>query len=115
MQVSISMFAAAVLMAISVGAQADSSDELSTIARGRSVVHYGDLDIHAEHDAKILLQRIDRAATKACGGHATFGSISHLPDHAFEKCRLEAIGRTVTELGVPIVKRLYSEATPRKS
>jgi UrcA family protein len=117
MRVSTPMFAAAVtLAALSFGAHADTSaDGPSTVDRGLSVVYYGDLNIDTERDAKIMLQRIERAASKACGGHATFGSITHLPDHTFEECRGDAIQRTVKQLGAPMVTRIYSEARPQKS
>jgi UrcA family protein len=117
MQVSTPIFAAAVMMAtLSFGAHADtSSDGPPTNITGRSAVYYGDLNLNAEQDAKIMLQRIERAAKKACGGHPTFGSYSHLSDHAFEECRRETIQRTVKQLGAPMVTRIYSEATPPKS
>jgi UrcA family protein len=117
MQVSISIFAAAVMLTvISFGARADTSADVpGGVSRERSVVYYGDLDINTEQDAKIMLQRIERAATKACGGHATFNPITHFPDHSFQECRSEAIQRTVKELGAPMVTRIYSELRPRQS
>ena len=117
MRTSTPIFTAAVMLAaLSFGAHADTStDGPGTIIRGRSVVYYGDLNIETEQDAKIMLQRIERAAKKACGGHPTFGSFSHRSDHAFEECRREAIQRTVKQLGAPMVTRIYSAATPRPS
>ena len=117
MQVSTPVFAAAVILAtLSFGAHADTStDGPPTNVTGRSAVHYGDLNMNTEQDARIMLQRIERAAKKACGGHPTFGSFSHRSDHAFEECRSEAIKRTVKQLGVPMVIRIYSAATPRPS
>jgi UrcA family protein len=110
MHVSTPMFAAAlVLAALSFGAHADTSSP-STVIRGRTVVSFGDLDIDTEQDAKILLQRIERAAKRACGGHATFSSYTGSLDHTFEECRSEAIQRTVRQLGAPMVTRIYSEA-----
>jgi UrcA family protein len=117
MHVSTPVFAAALIMAaFSFTAQADTAaDGTSTVNRGRSVVYYGDLKIDTAEDAKIMLQRIERAATKACGGHPTFGAITHLPDRAFEECRDEAIERTVKQLSAPMVTRIYLEATRRVS
>jgi UrcA family protein len=108
--------AAAMLAAVSFGAHADTStDDPSTIIRGRSVVYYGNLNIDTEQDAKIMLQRIERAAKKACGGHATFSTYTGALDHTFEECWGEAIERTVKQLGAPIVTRIYSEARLRDS
>jgi UrcA family protein len=112
MHVSTPIFTAAVmLVALSFGAHADTStDNPSTITRGRSVVYYGDLNIETEQDAKIMLQRIERAAKKACGGHPTFNTYTGSLDHTFEECRVEAIQRTVKQLGAPTVTRIYRDA-----
>jgi UrcA family protein len=117
MRISIPMFAAAVMLAaLSLGAHADTStDGPGTIIRGRRVVYYGDLNIETEQDARIMLQRIERAAKKACGGHATFSTYTGSLDHTFEECRGEAIQRAVKQLGAPILMRIYSEARPRNS
>jgi UrcA family protein len=117
MRISTPIFAAAVMLAaLSFGAHADTStDGPGTIVRGRSVVYYGDLNIETELDAKIMLQRIERAAKKACGGHPTFSTYTGSLDHTFEECRGEAIQRTVKQLGAPMVTRIYSEARPRDS
>jgi UrcA family protein len=102
--------AALMLVAPSFGAHADTStDNPGTIARGRGVVYYGDLNIETERDAKIMLQRIERAAKKACGGHPTFSSYTGSLDRTFEECRGEAIQRTVKQLGAPMVMRIYRD------
>jgi UrcA family protein len=106
--------AAMTLAALSFGAHADTSSP-STIIRGRSAISYGDLNIDTEQDAKIMLQRIERAAKKACGGHATFSTYTGLLDHTFEECRSEAIQRTVKQLGTPMLTRIYCETRPRES
>jgi UrcA family protein len=117
MRISTPIFAAAVMLAaLSFGAHADTStDGPGTIIRGRSVVYYGDLNIATEQDAKIMLQRIERAAKKACGGHPTFSTYTGSLDHTFEECRGEAIQRTVKQLGAPMMTRIYSETRPRES
>jgi UrcA family protein len=118
MRISVPILAAAVILAaLSFGAHADTStDGRSTRITGRSAVYYGDLNLYAEKDAKIMLQRIERAAKKACGGHATvsfyIGSLDH---YTFEECRGEAIQRAVKQLDAPLVIRIYSEARPRES
>jgi UrcA family protein len=115
MRISTLIFTSAlILTALSFRAHADASSP-ATIVQGRSIVYYGDLNIETEQDAKILLQRIERAARKACGGHATFSSYTGALDHTFEECRSEAIHRTVKQLGASNVTRIYSEARSRES
>ena len=115
MRVSTQIFAAATMLgALSLSAQADTSSR-GTLVRGSSLVFYGDLNIDSEQDAKILLQRIERAARKACGGHATFSSYTGSLDHTFTECQSEAVRRTVKSLGSPMVMRVYSEAEARDS
>jgi UrcA family protein len=115
MRISTPIFTAAVMLAVlSFGAHADTSSPENSV-RGRSVVYYGDLNIETEQDAKIILQRIERAAKKACGGHPTFSSYTGRLDDTFDECRSEAIARTVKQLGAPMVTRIYSEARPRES
>lgn len=116
MRISTPIFAATVMLAaLSFGAHADTStDDPPTNITGRSVVHYGDLNINSEQDAKIMLQRIERGAKKACGGHPTFSSYTGLLDrHTFEECRSKAIQRAVRQLRAPMVMRIYSEARQR--
>ena len=117
MHVSTPMFAAAAMLAaLSFGVHADTPiDGPPNNVTGRSIVHYGDLNLNLEQDAKIMLQRIERAAKKACGGHATFSSYTGSLDHTFEECRGQAIQRAVNQLGAPLVTRIYSESRARKS
>jgi UrcA family protein len=114
MYVLTQIFAAAVMLAaLCFGAHADTStDGPPTNITGRRAVYYGDLNLHAEQDAKIMLQRIARAAKKACGGHATFSSYTGSLDGTYEECRGRAIQQAVEELGAPLVTRIYSEAKP---
>jgi UrcA family protein len=116
MRISVPILAAAVILAaLSFGAHADTStDGRSTRITGRSAVYYGDLNLYAEKDAKIMLQRIERAAKKACGGPAPFSAYTGSLDRAFEECRDQAVERAVKQLGVPEVTRIHSEARPRE-
>ena len=117
MRISTEIFAAVMMLtALSFRVHADAStDGADGITRGRSAVYYGDLKLDTEQDAKIMFQRIERAAKSACGGHPTFSSFTHFPDHTFEKCRGEAAQRAVKQLDAPMVTRIYSEARPRES
>ncbi len=98
------------LAAVCFGAQADTrADGPPKNVTGRILVHYGDLNLDDEQDAKIMLLRIERAAKTACGGHATASSYTGAVDHyTFEECRTKAVQRAVKQLGAPAVARIYS-------
>jgi UrcA family protein len=115
MRVSTPIFAAAtMLVTLSFGAHADTSSQPAKIT-GRSTVYYGDLNLNAEQDAKIMLERIEQAAKKACGGHPTFSSYTGRLDSTFQDCRNEAVAQTVKQLGAQLVTRIYSEARQGES
>ncbi|MEA3142073.1 MAG: hypothetical protein QOK23_4242 [Gammaproteobacteria bacterium] len=116
MHISIPAFKAAwILTALSFGAaHADTSSQPEKIT-GRSAVYYGDLNLTLPQDAKIMLDRIEQAAKKACGDHATFGPFTGSFNRTFEECRRETVQRTVQQLGAPVVTRAYSEAKRRES
>lgn len=103
------------LAALCHGAHADmSTDRTPAKITGRSVVHYGDLNLSVEQDAKIMLQRIERAAKKACGGHPDFSSYTgSLDSQTFDECRDKAVQRAVKQLSAPVVTRIYSETRLR--
>ena len=108
----LSLFSAATILALSFSAHADASNP-SNSSSGRIAVYYGDLNMDTEHDAKIMLERIEQASKRACGGHATFGEYIGSLERTFEECRSETVQRTVKQLGAPVVMRIYSKATPR--
>lgn len=114
MHISTPIFAATVmLVALSFGAAHANTSRPPSKITGRSTVYFGDLNLNVDQDAKIMLARIEQAAKKACGGHATFSSYTGRPDGTFGECRSEAIALTVKQLGAPKVARIYSEAQPR--
>ena len=112
MRISTPTIAATVMLAaLSFGAHANtSSDRSINIIRGRSVVQYGDLNIETERDARIMLQRIERAAKRACGGHPAFSTYTGSLEHTFEECRSEAIQRAVAQLDSTMVTRVHAGA-----
>lgn len=72
--------------------------------------------IDTEQGARILLQRIERAAKTACGGHPILSAYTGSLDRfTFDECRGKAVQRAVKQLGAPLVTRFYSEARPRES
>ena len=115
MHVSTPIIAAVLMLAaLSSGAQADPLSQAAKIT-GRSAVYYGDLNLDAEQDAKIMLERIEDAAKKACGGHPTFSSLTGRLDDTYLECRKEAVARTVKQLGSQLVTRVYTQSRPRAS
>jgi UrcA family protein len=114
MHFSTTTLVAALLLAALTSARAGTSSEPIKIT-GRSAVYYGDLDLNAAQDAKIMLERIEQAAKKACGGHTTFSPVTGRPDNTFAECRNEAVERTVKQLDAPLVTRVFAEARPRES
>jgi UrcA family protein len=117
MRISTSIFSASVMLAaLCSGTRADPLTDVSPAqVTGRRLVRYGDLNLNNETDAKIMLQRIVQAAKTACGGHATASSFTGSVDHlTFEACRTDAVSRAVTQLGAPLVTRIYFEVRPQK-
>jgi UrcA family protein len=110
MHISIlTLTAAAMLTALAFSAHADAS-RADPVIRGRSIVHYGDLDIDSQSGAEILLRRIERAAVEVCGGHVNFTTYTAVPDDTFEECRRGTIARTVKKLRAPTITRVYLES-----
>lgn len=109
MRNSTPIFAAVLMLtALCCLAHADTSTDTTARTTGRRLVHYGDLNLNDETDAKIMLKRIARAAKSACGGHATMSSYTGSVDrYTFDECRVKAIQRTVRQLGAPVVTRIY--------
>jgi UrcA family protein len=105
--------AAVILAALSFSAHADTASQPAKIT-GTSAAYYGDLNLTLPQDAKTMLERIELAATKACGGHPTFSSITGRLDSTFQDCRNAAVARTVEQLGARLLTRIYSEARPRE-
>jgi UrcA family protein len=114
MRVATLFSAAMILGVLSLGARADTPSPSNTTSGG-SLVYYGDLNIDTERDARIMIERIEQAAEKACSGHATFGAYAGSLNRTFKECRSETVERTVKQLGAAIVTRIYSEARLRKS
>lgn len=94
-------------------AHADALATLST--QSRFEISYADLNLNNERDARVMLGRIEHAAKKACGGHASFSSITGGLEASFYECRDKAIRQAVESLSAPVVTRLYREASQAKT
>lgn len=86
--------------------------------RGDSLVRYGDLDLSREADARTLLNRLDMAATQACGGRPTLrGNRPGLDTFLradFQDCHAEALANAVAALQAPVVTKLFAQSTARQ-
>jgi UrcA family protein len=77
---------------------------------GRVHVVYRDLDLRKESDARVLLERLERAAYRACGGNPKlYLSYRVIPDRTvevFKECREEAVARAVAAVHSVALERL---------
>jgi UrcA family protein len=78
----------------------------------RVPVSYADLDLSREADARIMLDRLDRAARRACGGRpefdSTFRFMASALEEGYRECRSAAMSGALTALGAPVVHRAYT-------
>jgi UrcA family protein len=72
-------------------------------------VRYDDLDFSHAPDAQVMLDRIEAAAEKACGGTPDFREYRQLA--VFDHCRRGAIKQTVDQLDKPMLTKV-AEAQP---
>jgi UrcA family protein len=108
---------AAIGMASHVSTARAEAQKLVPIASVR--VNYSDLDIQKESDARELLERLDRAAYKACGGdprwHRQFRQMPRRVNQAYRECRQAAVSRAVAEVDVRELWVAFANAGGRKS
>jgi UrcA family protein len=108
---------AAIGMATHVSTARAEVQKLVPIASVR--VNYSDLDIQNENDARLLLERIDRAAYKACGGdprwHPQYRQIPRRVNQTYLECRQAAVSRAVAEVDVRELWVAFANAGGRKS
>jgi UrcA family protein len=79
---------------------ASAAEEAPRGYRAYSVkVSYGDLDLTTANDARVMLDRLDRAAFAVCGGnerfYAEYKTRSGRVAKAFRDCREDALARAV--------------------
>lgn len=74
-------------------------------------VPYGDLDLTQQSHARIMAERIDDAARRACGGNPRFDPNYRTgPARAtqrFETCRTRAVESALADLNRPLVARAF--------
>jgi UrcA family protein len=112
MRVQVALIALAAAMApMTANAYAAESDrETINIA-----VAYGDLDLSRAADARIMAQRLDKAATRACGGIPQFDPNYRFDRdwaiRSFEECHDAAMSAALAQLGAPLVANAYADAS----
>jgi UrcA family protein len=86
---------------------------LSTYAAERNgaqvTVSYGDLNLAHEADARILLTRVSRAASRVCGGEPGIANLHEQVVH--DACVKASMDRAVASVGAPLVSDLYQPGT----
>lgn len=92
--------AAAVLAAPFAAAANEVTEVVKTTARG--------LDLSTERDAGVMLQRLDRAALRACGASA-FSLREVREATRASACYSDGMSSAVASLGAPTVRALYAQ------
>jgi UrcA family protein len=89
------------------------SDESAVKRKVIARVHvaYDDLNIQREADARVMLERLKRAAYRACGGnprlYLTYEVMPHYTIEAFRECREDAIAAAVAGINSPTLTRIF--------
>lgn len=94
------------------------STKVERLEVGRVTVSYSDLDLSARGDARSMLTRLQRAASKACGGdarlHPDYDLMWQHVNKVYEACRNDALSRAVSAVDAPLLTEVYKgEETQR--
>src|SRR5512138_3737028 len=77
----------------------------------RLVVSYADLDLSREAGARVMLSRLERAASTVCGGRPDIHIINQLM--LYRACTRKAMDGAVAQLGSSKVSALYGRPAER--
>ena len=88
--------ATAVTLSCAAPALAQTSDTVPAVT-----VKYSDLNISSRPGARMLLERIDAAASTACGGAPDIRRLDRLA--SFEACRRSAVASAVAGVDSPVL------------
>jgi UrcA family protein len=64
-------------------------------------VSYADLNLRSDQGARSMLERIDDAAMRVCGGQPDIRQLAERD--LFQKCKNQAVDRAVRDLDAPLV------------
>jgi UrcA family protein len=98
----ISALATIALAAFSQSATAQASLSMKT---KQMTISFGDLNVHSEVGAGVLLNRMRLAARIVCGPEPTFLDLRGR--HTFDACRKNALDNAVAAVGTPEVVAIY--------
>lgn len=102
--------ATALFAALALASDADASEPAYSGHQVR--VSYGDLNLSNPAGAKAMLNRLDRAAERACGNVPDSRNLAAM--RAFRLCAKTALADAVNELGAPQVTALHAgQSQPR--
>jgi UrcA family protein len=102
------VLAAAALASAGLAAAANAQSDVQSPARpeARVAVSYADLNLASPAGAERMLDRIERAAEKACGGRGTQNRLLE-ERYVFRDCVRAAVADAVFGLNAPMVTAAY--------
>jgi UrcA family protein len=80
-------------------------------ARQHETVSYGDLDLSREAGARVMLDRLQLAASKVCGSQPDMHSLERTM--RYRSCLRQAMDGAVARVGSPAVDALYGRPDQR--
>jgi UrcA family protein len=69
------------------------------------VVSYGDLDLSGKFGARVLISRLDVAASQVCGGAPVMRDLERTA--LYRACKHQAMDNAVASVGSPTVSAIY--------
>ena len=80
---------------------------------GKVHVELNGLDLRNPADARVLLDRLNQAAYRACGDdpklNNTYRTRPEQTLRVYEECRENAVKRAVDQIGAPLLAQMYDE------
>jgi UrcA family protein len=84
---------------------------------GKVHVELKDLNLQNPADAHTLLERLNQAAYRACGGnpkaHNSYRTRPEQTLKVYEECRVNAVKRAIDQIGAPLLAQAYAEEKQR--
>lgn len=104
-----SIFLSAGLIVASVAASASAQVAPPKIVTHVAVAH-GDLDLESDSGVRTMLNRLDKATTKACGGKPLWlpgDSVGSARRHEFRRCKAAAMDSSTKKLRSQLVRAAW--------
>ena len=99
-----------ILLTAALASTAQASAERERVAS--VAVPVADLDLARERDAELLLERLQTAAWRACGGdprrHPSYQVMPSYVREVFAECRDDAVAQAVAELASPALSAVHA-------